>query len=196
MKYYIWIILCAILASCGVKKQIDKMSTFSKCEFRLLSLVDAKLAGVDVQNVKSISDINMINMTQLSAAYAKGALPLDFTLNVEVKNPNPKPAGMTMLDWILLIDNKEMLNGVLKQRVDIAPNGGTAVLPVKMSMDLRKVIQSGQLQEVINIAFNLAGASNKPSQKVRLKVKPTINVGGIAIKYPGYFTVSDTFTAQ
>ncbi|MBU0487614.1 MAG: hypothetical protein KKA07_04020 [Bacteroidetes bacterium] len=189
------ILVLLLAGGCDIFKQVDQMKAFSKCEFRLKSLVDAKLAGVAVQNIKSINDISMLDVAKITSAYSKGSLPLEFTLNVEVRNPNKQAAAMNKLDWILQIDSKEMLNGTVNQRTDVAPNGGTATLPMKMSVDLKKVVADGQAKDIAGYAFNLSDQTNKPT-RVTLKAKPSIMVAGVAMKYPGYFTVSNDFVSQ
>lgn len=165
----------------------------SKCQFRLSTLTNTKLAGVNVQNIDSFNDLSFVDVTKVSAAYATGNLPLSFTLNVEAKNPNTSAAGMSKLDWILLIDDLEVLTGITEQRITIPANGGTAILPLNLSFDLLKVIESRNVESLANFGMNLAGAGNRPT-RVTLKAKPTIYVGSNPITYPNYITIENEFT--
>ena len=81
------------------------MNNLTKCDFRLESVQHLNLAGVNVQNVKKVSDLNMLDAANLAAAISSQKFPLDFTLNIEAKNPNTAAAGMSQIDWILLIDD-------------------------------------------------------------------------------------------
>ena len=49
-------------------------------------------------------------------------------------------------------------------------------------------------QALINFGLNLADAGNRPT-RVSMKVKPTILVGALEIRYPGYFTVKHDFSS-
>lgn len=182
-----------VLNSCDILDQISQVAMLSKCQFRLSTLTNTKLAGVNVQNIDSFNDLSFVDVTKVTAAYATGNLPLSFTLNVEAKNPNTSAAGMSKLDWILLIDDLEVLTGVTEQRITIPANGGTAILPLNLSFDLLKVIESRNVESLANFGMNLAGAGNRPT-RVTLKAKPTIYVGSNPITYPNYITIENEFS--
>jgi hypothetical protein len=181
-----------ILNSCDILDQAAQVAMLSKCQFRLSTLTNAKLAGVNIQNISNYKDFSALDIAKLGAAYASGSLPLTFTLNVDIKNPNTRPAGMTKLDWILLIDDVERLNGIVEKNISVPANGGIATLPMDLKIDLMKVVEAKNLESLANFAMNLAGAGNKPT-RVSMKAKPTINVGTSAIAYPGYITVGTEF---
>jgi len=184
--------LLILFSSCGVMQQASQINNLSKCEFRLESVQQLNLAGINVQNVKQISDIGMFDAAKLASAIGFQQLPLDFTLNIEAKNPNPSTAGMTLIEWILLIDDIEMTRGVLDKPVTIPANNGTAIIPVQMHVDLLKALTGKSAEAVINFGMNLAGAGNKPT-RFTLQMKPTISVGSLPISYPGYINVKTEF---
>lgn len=178
--------------SCDVMQQVSQMNYLTKCEFRLESVQQLNLAGINVQNVKSISDLNMLDAARLASAVSSQRFPLDFTLNIEAKNPNTSVAGMTRIDWILLIDDIEMTRGILDKQVTIPANNGIAIIPIQMHIDLEKALSGKSTDAVINFGMNLAGTGNKPT-RFTLQMKPTINVGGYPIAYPGYLNVKTEF---
>jgi len=178
--------------SCDVMQQVSQMNNLTKCDFRLESVQHLNLAGVNVQNVKKVSDLNMMDAANLASAIASQQFPLDFTLNIEAKNPNTAAAGMSRIDWILLIDDMEMTRGILDQQVTIPANNGTTIIPMQMHIDLQKALSGKSADAVINFGMNLAGAGNKPT-RFTLQMKPTITVGGFPIAYPGYLNVKTEF---
>jgi hypothetical protein len=180
------------LTSCDVMQQVSQMNNLTKCDFRLESVQNLNLAGVNVQNVKKASDLNMFDAANLAAALSSQQFPLDFTLNIEAKNPNTASAGMSQIDWILLIDDMEMTRGILNQQVTIPANNGIAVIPMQMHVDLQKALSGKSADAVINFGMNLAGAGNKPT-RFTLQMKPTITVGGFPVAYPGYVNVKTEF---
>lgn len=182
-----------ILNSCDVLDQASQVLMLSKCQFKLSTLTNTKLAGVNIQNIDSYKELGVLDVAKVGAAYAAGSLPLSFTLNVDIKNPNQKAAGMSKLDWILLIDDVERLSGVTEERLTIPANGGIATLPMNLKLDLMKVVEAKNIESLANFAMNLAGAGNRPT-RVSLKAKPTIYVGTTPITYPNYITVNTEFT--
>ncbi len=180
------------LYSCDVVKQVSQMSNLAKCEFRLASVQQLNLAGVNVQNIKNISDINMFDAGKLAVAAASPQLPLSFTLNIEAKNPNTATAGITRIEWILLIDNLEMTRGILDKQVTIPANNGSAIIPMQMQIDLKKALSGKSADAILNFGLNLAGTGSKPT-RFTLQMKPTITVSGFPISYPGYINVNTEF---
>jgi hypothetical protein len=184
-----------LFTSCDVVNQVSQMSNLAKCEFRLESVQHLNLAGIDVQNVRAISDLNLLDAGKLLNAVAANQFPLDFTLNVEAKNPNPANAGITKIDWILLIDDIEMTKGFLDKAITIPGNNATAIIPMGIHVDLKKALSGKSADAILNFGLNLAGTGNKPS-RFTLQMKPTITVGGFPLTYPGYINVRTEFGSK
>lgn len=184
------------LSGCEILQQAQQMANLTKCEFRLSTVDQLRLAGVDIQQINQLSDLRLMDAAKITAAAASGgSLPLNFTLNVEAKNPNPAIAGLNRLDWILLIDDIEMVNGVNDQRVQIPANGGTSIIPLTIGINLKEALKGKNADAIANFGLNLAGVGNQPT-RITLKAKPTIMVGSQAIAYPGYITVQNEFTSR
>ena len=179
--------------SCQLLQQAQKMGNLSKCDFRLQSVNQLSLAGINVQAIHKLSDLSFMDAGKLTAAVATGNLPLDFMLNVEAKNPNPSPAGLTKMDWILLIDDIEMTRGTVNQQITIPANNGTSVIPMKMHIDLKQALSGKSADAILNFGMNLSGAGNKPT-RFTMKLQPTINISSFPITYPGFITVGCEFS--
>lgn len=197
-KYLRSLSLLAILltvSSCDVLQQASRMANLSKCEFRLQSVNQLTLAGINVQNIHKMSELSLLDAGKLTSALASGKFPLDFTLNVEAKNPNTASAGINKMDWILYIDGIEMTKGIINQQVTIPANNGITVIPIKMSVDLKQVLSGKSMDAILNFGLNLAGAGSKPT-RFTMKLQPTINVASFPITYPGYITIGTEFTGN
>lgn len=193
LSIVILIIIFAAIAvnSCNFLKEI---SALGKCEFRVTTLDDPEIAGVDVSQIRSFTDLSFVDMGIISASFLKGDLPLSFTLNVEVRNPNPATAALNGLEYLAFIDDVEVASGQLDRRVEIPANGGVTSIPLRLNTDLIDIMKKDSRQSLVNFGLNLADAGNRPT-RVSIKVKPTILVGGMEINYPGYFTVKHDFTS-
>ena len=182
------------LPSCSVLQQTSEIATFTKCEFRIESARNMKLAGINIQDKHSISDFSIMEAAKIAGIIAGGTLPLTFDLNVGIKNPNQKLAAMNQLDWILIIDDIEMTRGLLDQRIEI-PASTAITFPVAMSLDLMKSLNGKSGDALINFALNLSGTGTRPT-RIKLKARPTILVGTTPIEYPGYITIKQEFGAN
>ena len=193
LSVFILMILLASISmnSCNFLKEI---TTLGKCEFRMTTLEDPEIAGVDVSQIRSFTDLNFVDMGIISASILKGDLPLSFTLNVEARNPNPAMAALNSLEYLAFIDDVEVARGNLDRRIEIPANGGVTSIPLRLNTDLIDILKKDSRQALVNFGLNLADAGNQPT-RVSIKVKPTILVGAMEINYPGYFTVKHDFTS-
>jgi LEA14-like dessication related protein len=189
-RLFLPLILAILLTNC---RQIRELSAFSKCEFRLASVNNTTLAGVNVQNVRSLSDLSLMQAGRITSAYASGSMPLNLVVNLDVRNPNPTTAALNQVEWILQIEGKDVVNGILNERVAISPDGGITTLPIRISADLRKIMDRNSAEENLNMGLGLAGANNQPSPKLTLRIKPSIMIGSASIRYPGYINVNTNF---
>lgn len=193
--FSLFITTLIFMGGCDILEQAGQMASLAKCEFRLKNVDQLRLAGVNIQQVNKLSDLSFMDAAKITAAATGGNLPLNFTLNVETKNPNTSIAGLNRLDWILLIDDIEMVRGVNEQNIQIPANGGTSIIPLTIGINLKEALKGKSADAIANFGLNLAGAGNKPS-RITLKARPSIMVGGRSIAYPGYLTVENEFTSR
>jgi hypothetical protein len=184
--------LAVILFSCDVAKQIAGSAlAFSQCQYSYQSVSGLTLAGVNLQNVSSLSSLNPLTAVNLASALTSKTLPLQFTLNLNVKNPNAQAAALSGLQYILEIDDVQMTQGALNQAVQV-PGNGTAILPVSMAFDLKSVLSGKSADAVKNLAYNFTGLGDSPS-KVTFRLKPSMNIAGQTIVSPVFIPVSFTY---
>ena len=181
-------------SGCDVVNQATRAVNLIRCDFRIRSVENVNLAGVNVQHISTIKDLTWSDAQKLLAAVAKPNFPLTFQLNMEGKNPNPASAGMNQLEYILFIDDIQMVSGVLNKAFNIPPNNGTAIIPIQISIDLKQVLKGKSLDAIVNFGLNLSGAGNKPT-RFMVKLKPSLMVNGSPLSYPGYITVKTEYSS-
>jgi LEA14-like dessication related protein len=170
------------------------LKNLSKCEFRIKNVENIKAANINIQKLTSIDELGFLEAAKIATEILSGSLPLVADLNIEVKNPNKGKAALTKLDWIVLIDDYEIANGIVNQRFEV-PGGSTAIMPMHIQTDLKKVISKDTGKFLVNFAFNLVDKNDKPT-RISIKAKPTIMVGKKEITYPNYILVKDVFTSK
>jgi hypothetical protein len=178
---------------CDVAQQAQQAANLVNCDFRVLSVENINLAGINIQNKSSIKNLNLSDAAKIMTAIGGSALPLSLTLNFEAKNPNSSPAGLNKLLWILFIDDIQMTSGSVDKAFTIPPNSGTAIIPIQVGIDLKQVLKGKSLDAIVNFGFNLAGMGNKPT-RIKAKLKPTIMIGNHPLSYPGYISVNTEFS--
>jgi len=188
-------IIIVIISSCTVLKQANEMRTFAKCEFKVNDIEEVYLAGVDITGVDQFSDLDFSQATAISMEAMKGKLPLYFILNVGIRNPNDEKASMNRFLWDLYIDDQLITRGKVTDDVKVPANGGIAILPVQINIDLFDVLTGESSDAVLNFAMNLSGSGEYPS-RVKLRIKPTVYVAMTEVKYPGFFTIEEEFVSE
>jgi LEA14-like dessication related protein len=180
------------LFSCDVAQQLLGTYQMTQCKYEYSSISNLNLAGVNLQNVSSLSSLNPLSAANLLSAFVSpgGALPLHFTLNLNVTNPGVQTALLNGMSYILEIDGIEMTQGTLNTQFQVA-SGQKTLMPIQMGFDLRQVLSGKSAEAIKNLAFNFAGIGNA-SSNVTVRLKPTFMVGGQALSSPNYIPVSFT----
>ena len=197
-KSYFWILLFLFFSylnfSCSA---YDAVSNAQRLNFKLGSVENFSVSGVNITNIKNISHISTLNLAKITSDFASGRLPVSFTLNLLAKNPNDGTGGTTKttaliksLSWRLMIDNTETINGYINQTIEIPGVGQATTIPVLISLDLLNFIKGEGLNNLINLALALGGESGS-SARLTLKIKPTVDTFLGPITYPGEISVID-----
>ena len=181
------------LLSCDVQKQLSALANLARCEYRIANLANINLAGVNITGKSSISQLSLTDVTRLAAAYASGAMPLNMTLNLDVKNPNSGPAALSRMAYKFRLDGQEMTTGNLNSGFSVAANA-TNTLPVGLNFDVKSLLAGKSKDALLNLLLNMAGQSSNPTM-VGMSIKPSFNVAGQVVDFPNYFDVNTSFTA-
>ena len=183
------------LSSCGISEQVQQAKAFKGVDVRLVGVEQATLAGIDVTQVRKAGDLSTVQKAALLAGYASRNLPLRMRVNLEFRNPNDETAALNELDYIALLDGKQVATGRTTQRIEVAPNGGVTTAPVTLESNLRDAIGDQTDESLANFALGLADGDRQPV-RLTLRLKPTfITNRGRRISPGGYVTVDKEFKA-
>lgn len=183
------LIITITLISCD-SLQKGLMSTYNmvNCEYTYKSISGLSISGINVSNGLSLTAIPKITSILSGTATS---IPMDFTLNLNVKNPNQSEALMNGLQYIISIDGIQFTTGSINQTLSIA-SGQTQTLPLSIGFDLATFMKGESKDAVIDIAKNFVGIGSKKSE-VTLKLKPSFKVGTSMVTSPVYIPVSFSF---
>jgi len=193
MKKIIAIIgFVAIFSACDVAQQLAGAYNMTQCKFAFNSISGLTVDGINLSNLNSVSSLNPLTLAKLVSAFtsSSGTLPLNFTLNLDVTNPNTQAALLNGLSYILEIDNIEMSQGVIQKQIEVAGNG-QAALPLALGFDVKKLASGQSMESLKNLVFNFAGIGGNPSN-VTFRLKPNFTIGGNTFSAPTYIPVSFT----
>ncbi len=178
-----------LFSACGINQQASALKALRNCKFELAGVDSLTLAGTDLSPLLRGEEINLSRVPAIAFGYLNQNLPLAASLQLQVENPTKKLAGIRQFQYVVLLDNTEILDGTSDLVLEV-PAGATTVTPVRLQANIYKLITNGDnLQKLL--AFFEREGSNAPSHQVDLtfKIKPTISLGNKGIDYPGYITV-------
>jgi hypothetical protein len=192
MRRFASLIFVLLLAGgCSI---ISEITAFKKCEFSFHSAQHPRVCGIDLSEKRSYADFNIRDGQLIAVNLMRGTLPFEITANVEVYNPGPNLAAVSSIQWIAFIDDIQVAQGVVNDRVEVPPSGGKALVPIEIETDLFQYLEGDSPRTMLNFALNLVDAGNQPT-RLSMKIKPSVLIGGQTIHSPGYFTITEEFTS-
>jgi len=168
------------------------MTALKKCEFRLISLQQPALCGIDVSQKRTWTDFNFMEGQVILAQLLNNSLPLEITVNLEVRNPGTNLAAVNSIQWVSFLDDLQLAQGAVEERVEVPPSGGVNTIPIRVKTDLIDYLEGDNPRAMLNFALTMFNAGDRSSQ-VTMKIKPTVLIGSRSIQYPDYFTITKEF---
>lgn len=169
-------------------KTLESAYNLKSCTYTYKSISNLSLSEMNLSN--GISALNIAKILGILNG-SSSSIPLEFTLNLDVYNPNTSQAAFQALNYIIEIDDVEFTKGYLTQAFSVNA-GDTKQLPITIGADLAQLISNNSKDAIVNIAKNFIGIGDKKSQ-VTVQLKPTFNVGGSLIASPVYIPVRFSF---
>ncbi|QRR01972.1 hypothetical protein [Dyadobacter sandarakinus] len=204
MRTTSWIIgilaLWGVLTSCGVGRQVSEAKTFGDCKYDIASVDSVYLAGIDVRefrNVRGFNDFDLARYPGLAMGLLRKNVPLNLRVNVDITNPTKKRAAINQLEYKVLLGEHEIFNGYLSQLIEVMPGTGSTRVPVRLNANAYELIAGDKTRdEFINMVLALTGKSEARPAKFTVKVRPTLDIAGKQVNYPGYITFEKEITSQ
>jgi len=178
--------LALIMFSCDVAQSVLGTVSLAQCEYKYNSISNLSLGGVNFSSDNLVS-----SALALTSLFSKSSIPLQFTLNLDVKNPGVQTALLNGLQYMLDIDGIEMTTGSVDSKLQIA-TGETGKLPVNLNFDLKKAMSGQSADAVKKLALNFVGIGSEAT-KVTFKLKPSFTVGGKQVQNPSFIPVSFSY---
>ncbi|MDR0748614.1 MAG: LEA type 2 family protein [Tannerellaceae bacterium] len=188
-KHLIFVIALFVTCSgCDVAKQAGSAYNLTQCKFSYNTITNLSLAGTNLS--KGLTAANILQLTSLLSGNAS-SVPLNFTLNLNVANPNQSAASLNGLQYTLIIDDVQFTTGAINQAFNVAA-GETQVLPLSIGLDLATLLKDESKNAILSIAKNFLGIGSRQSN-VSFQLKPTFDIGGYSLASPAFIPVNFSF---
>ncbi len=188
---------CVLFVGCGINHQLNQAKALENCKFDILSADSVTVAGVDVNKLKNISSFDLAKMPGLALAFLRQNVPLRGRVNLQITNPTSNAAGINQFEYKVLVKGQELANGFVNQKVFIASGGGVTTVPIRINANIYSLLSDGKTIKAITDFIN-TGNSGDPEVKgvITIKIKPTLDVGGKQVQYPGYISIDKEVSSK
>ena len=179
---------CDTLSS--IAQQGQELLTLAKCNFKFNSLSDVEMLGLKLRKGMTKDDLNVTQLANLAKALLTRSLPMNFNVNLDATNPNSTNAAMSKMDYIIALNQKQVVSSTLDRNINIPANSSNMV-SIPITTDLFQLFSNETGDAITNIAFKLLGSSSNPVD-LTAKIKPYITVGSQSLSYPDFITINKT----
>jgi len=190
-RLLIYVSILLLFPGCSI---LSELTALTKCEFSFHSAQDPSACGIDISSRHSYSDFSFVDGQLIAGNLLRGTLPFGITANVEVMNPGVNTAAVNTIEWIAYIDDIQVAQGSVNDRIEVTPGGGKSMIPIRIQTDLFDYLEGDNPRTMLNFALNLVDAGNQPT-RLSMKIKPSVMIGGQTIYYPGFFTITKEFSS-
>ena len=156
---------------CGLAQLINLIN----CKFSLANISDITWAGINMSNIKSVSDLQWGDLQKAYQAIKNKDFRIGCNVNVNAKNETTKPAKLCAYDYDLYLEGSSIAQGSSTAQTTLINPQSTALIHVPLSVDLVKIFTNGDTKNVINFARNLMDYGNGTPSNVSVKFTPYIN---------------------
>lgn len=191
-KIFLCFAVIFALSGCDVLKQIGGAYNLSQCEYNYNSISNLQIAGINLGNGGSIPAAKLASIaTILSGGGNFQNIPLSFSLNMDVKNPNPNAAFLNALDYSVIINDLEFTQGKMDIPIRIEP-GLSQIVPLNMTIDLKNLMDRYSQPKVASTLNAFLGITPSPTT-VKVNIWPKVMVGNTPIKSPAAIPIIFNF---
>lgn len=184
----LFLLFAFLNVSCSVYQTI---ANIGRLKFKLGAVNGFAVNGVQISNKSRLADFSPQEILTISAAVAKGNLPVSFVLNVEAKNPNDGTGGyqrtnatINSFPWRLLVDDKQTVSGNIASPFTVPGTGESVNLPLQINFDIMSFFKDQNYQSLINLVLAIGGREGS-STKLTIYSQPSVSTGIGSITYPG-----------
>ena len=171
-----------------IASQAAQIVNLKNCNFDVNGIDQITMLGMNLSKGMDKSNLNATQLLKVTNALLNKKLPVSFNVNLDVDNPNSIAATLGKMDYIISLNDKEVISSTFNNGFSI-PANSTGKVSIPISTDLFQLFSSETADAVLNLAFKLAGAQSNPVN-LGVKVKPYIKINNQSLAYPDYITIN------
>ncbi|MDY6347340.1 MAG: hypothetical protein SPL42_02760 [Bacteroidales bacterium] len=158
-------------AGCGLAQLVNLIN----CKFSLANISNITWAGINLSNIKSISDLSFADLQKAATAIKNKDFKVGCSVNVNAKNETANAAMLCAYDYDLFLDGNSIAHGSNPSKTTLISPQSTTLVSVPLMVDLLGIVKSGETKSVVNFAKNLLDYGNGTESNVKVKFTPYIS---------------------
>lgn len=187
VKKSVWLLVVAVVVSaCSLMQAI----ALKDCRYTYAKMTDVSFLGMTSADMLTLTGPARLAVGLLG----KSDAPLDFTIHLNVYNPNQTTAAMEALYYRVLLDSVQVTEGSMKESFMVV-GGATEDLPIKLSVDMKALLHSDNRPVITRAIKNIIGLNADPTN-VTVLLKPTVRMGSSLVTSPVFIPVNFTYTGK
>lgn len=172
----------------NIANQTAQALNLRNCTFDVTGISNINMLGIDLSKGMNKNSLNPTQLINVTNALFNKKLPVTFNVNLDVDNPNSLAAALGKMDYIISLNNKEVISSTMTNGFSIPANSkGKVAIPI--STDLFQLFNGETADAILNLAFKLAGAQSNPVN-LGVQIKPYIKVNDQSLAYPDFITIN------
>ena len=142
------------------------------------------LAGISIDRLRNPERLGLREAGILASAIGSGDMPMRLIVDLDARNAksNHQTARILAIDWRLLLDEREAVNGTLGAQPAIAP-GDSIRIPLGLEFDLLELV-GDDLKKLLRVALGFAGYGEGHDINASLMMTPTVETALGPLRFP------------
>ena len=190
----ILVVMCLIMGftACDELQQIASQAAqtlnLKNCTFDVKGVSNINMLGININKGMTLNSLTAGQILNVTNSLLNHQLPVTFNVNIDVDNPNSLAASLGKMDYVISLNNREVISSTFNDGFSI-PANSTGSVAIPISTDLFQLFSSETSDAILNLAFKLAGAQSNPVN-LGVKIKPYIRVNNQLLAYPDFITIN------
>jgi hypothetical protein len=194
-KLQLIIIAFLSLSACTVDDQIKGLKALSDCQFAIKSIGKIEVSGIDIHEIIQSGKINILGMPSLALGFLEQKIPVNGSFVIEITNPTENNAAINQFDYQILINQFEIVEGIIDQPISISAYE-TDLVPIEFSFDIYKFLSDDSIKNEIQKFIKLSNSQKIKDVQLTVRIKPSLLIGNQLVKYPGFIDIEKTLNSE
>lgn len=178
------VVSCMMIVSLMSCRGVREAVAMKDCDYNFSRVGEVSFLGIGKETFAESG-----GMTKALKALASNSvdMPLNFTVFLNVSNPNGRRAAVEHLDYVISINDVEFAHGATETSFSVDA-GQTAEMKLPLTVNVRSLLDGDHARAVRKILFSMIGLDASQTS-VKVQIKPTVRCNPSVYKSPVFIPI-------